>query len=159
MKGQRSRDARLMNEEVYNMKKNENKGKKTGHNVNTARSAAAGVRKGLKGFAAGIVTAAAGVFVSGLMLLFTAMGIDSSTGIIMAFITVGAFINGYTAAAAAGRKGLITGIIAGTVYVGVLTVFFALTAGTGAPSAGRAALLAIPVAASGAAGVLGVGKH
>ncbi|MCI6711124.1 MAG: TIGR04086 family membrane protein [Anaerovoracaceae bacterium] len=141
------------------MKKNKNTSEKIKRNINAGRTAAAGVRKGLKGFTAAVAAAAAGVLISGLMLFFTAMGIDSSTGIIIAFITVGAFINGYTAAAAVGRKGLITGIAAGVIYVGALTVFFALTAGTGAPSAGRAALLAIPVAASGAAGVLGVGKH
>ena len=141
------------------MKKNKNTGEKIKRNINAGRTAAAGVRKGLKGFTAAVAAAAAGVLISGLMLFFTAMGIDSSTGIIIAFITVGAFINGYTAAAAVGRKGLITGIAAGVTYVGALTVFFALAAGTGAPSAGRAALLAIPVAASGAAGVLGVGKH
>lgn len=141
------------------MKKNKNTGEKIKRNINAGRTAAAGVRKGLKGFTAAVAAAAAGVLISGFMLFFTAMGIDSSTGIIIAFITVGAFINGYTAAAAVGRKGLITGIVAGVIYVGALTVFFALTAGTGAPSAGRAALLAIPVAASGAAGVLGVGKH
>ena len=141
------------------MKKNKNTGEKIKRNINAGRTAAAGVRKGLKGFTAAVAAAAAGVLISGLMLFFTAMGIDSSTGIIIAFITVGAFINGYTAAAAVGRKGLITGIAAGVIYVGARTVFFALTAGTGAPSAGRAALLAIPVAASGAAGVLGVGKH
>ena len=141
------------------MKKNKNTGEKIKRNINAGRTVAAGVRKGLKGFTAAVAAAAAGVLISGLMLFFTAMGIDSSTGIIIAFITVGAFINGYTAAAAVGRKGLITGIAAGVIYVGALTVFFALTAGTGAPSAGRAALLAIPVAASGAAGVLGVGKH
>lgn len=141
------------------MKKNKNTGEKIKRNINAGRTAAAGVRKGLKGFTAAVAAAAAGVLISGLMLFFTAMGIDSSTGIIIAFITVGAFINGYTAAAAVGRKGLITGIAAGVIYVGALTVFFALAAGTGAPSAGRAALLAIPVAASGAAGVLGVGKH
>lgn len=141
------------------MKKNKNTSEKIKRNINAGRTAAAGVRKGLKGFTAAVAAAAAGVLISGLMLFFTAMGIDSSTGIIIAFITVGAFINGYTAAAAVGRKGLITGIAAGVIYVGALTVFFALTAGTGAPSAGRAALLTIPVAASGAAGVLGVGKH
>lgn len=141
------------------MKKNKNTSEKIKRNINAGRTAAASVRKGLKGFTAAVAAAAAGVLISGLMLFFTAMGIDSSTGIIIAFITVGAFINGYTAASAVGRKGLITGIAAGVIYVGALTVFFALTAGTGAPSAGRAALLAIPVAASGAAGVLGVGKH
>ena len=148
-----------MNEEVYNMKKNENAGRKSKNDINTGRKAAAGVRKGLTGFTAALAAAAAGILISGILLLFKALGIDSSTGIIMAFITVGAFINGYTAAAAVGRKGLIAGIIAGIIYVGALTVFFALVIGTGAPSAGRAALLAIPVAASGAAGVLGVGKH
>ena len=125
----------------------------------TSGSAAAGVRTGLKGFAAAIAIAAAGLLVSGLMLLFTAMGVDSSVGVIMTFITAGAFINGFTAAAATGRKGLLTGLAAGIVYVGALTAFFAFAVGTGAPSAGRAALLAVPVAASAAAGVLGVGRR
>ena len=97
------------------MKKNKNTSEKIKRNINAGRTAAAGVRKGLKGFTAAVAAAAAGVLISGLMLFFTAMGIDSSTGIIIAFITVGAFINGYTAAAAVGRKGLITGIAAGVI--------------------------------------------
>ncbi len=140
------------------MKKNDKKSKKNFPGNKTA-GAAAGVLKGLKGFAIAIAVAAAGILITGMMLLFTAMGIDSSVGIIMVFITVGAFINGFTAAAAAGRKGLIAGFAAGIVYVGALTAFFALAVGTGAPSPGRAALLAIPVAASAAAGVLGVGRN
>ena len=76
------------------MKKNKNTGEKIKKNINAGRTAAAGVRKGLKGFTAAVAAAAAGVLISGLMLFFTAMGIDSSTGIIIAFITVGAFING-----------------------------------------------------------------
>lgn len=125
----------------------------------TSASAAAGLRTGLKGFAAAIALVAAGLIVSGLLLLFTTMGVDSSIGVIMAFITVGAFVNGFMAAAAVGRKGLLTGLAAGILYVGALTAFFAFAVGTGAPSAGRAALLAVPVAASAAAGVLGVGRH
>lgn len=127
--------------------------------ANSGGSAAASVRTGLKGFAAAITLAAAGLLASGLLLLFTAMGIDSSVGVIMAFITVGAFINGFTAAAAVGRRGLLTGSAAGIIYVGALTAFFALAIGTGAPTPGRAALFAIPVAASAAAGVLGVGRR
>ncbi len=140
------------------MKKNDKKSRKNFSGNNTA-GAAAGVLKGLKGFAVSIIVAAAGILITGLILLFTAMGIDSSVGVIMVFITVGAFINGFTAAAAVGRKGLIAGFAAGIVYVGVLTAFFALAVGTGAPAPGRAALLAIPVAASATAGVLGVGRN
>ncbi len=140
------------------MKKSDKSNRK---NLTQSRSggASACILKGLKGFTIALIMAAAGILISGLMLLFTAMGIDSSTGLIMVFITAGAFINGFTAAAAVGKKGLIAGFAVGLLYVGVLTAFFALVVGTGAPSSGRAALLAIPVAASAAAGVLGVGRN
>lgn len=113
----------------------------------------------LKGLASAVALAAAGVIISGLLLVFTSMNMDLSVLIIMAFITAGASVTGFAAAAAARKRGIITGMAAGSIYIGIILTIFVLIAGTGLPSAERAALMAIPAAASAAAGILGVGRN
>lgn len=113
----------------------------------------------MKGFASAVALAAAGVIISGLLLIFTSMNMDTSVVIIMVFVTAGASVSGFTAAAAAGKRGMITGMAAGLIYISIILTIFVFIAGTGLPSPERVILMAIPAAASAAAGILGVGRN
>ncbi len=117
-----------------------------------------GIKKTVKGFCTAIFAAAAGVCISGAFAAVTSMKLESAPLVIMAFVTVGAFVNGACAASAIGKKGLVVGTAAGLFYTACIITCMSLVSGCTDIMSARLALFAFPVAASAAAGILAVGR-
>jgi putative membrane protein (TIGR04086 family) len=117
-----------------------------------------GIKKASKGFAAGMLLAAAGILLSGLFLMLTEMKMETSQIIIMIFITAGAFINAFMFSSAVGRRGLLTGLCAGFIYLASILICFALILGSRDAITFRLVLFTAPLAVSAAAGILGVSR-
>lgn len=117
-----------------------------------------GIKKSVKGFTAAALAAAFGVFASGALAALTSMKLETAPVVIMAFVTVGAFVNGACAAGAVGKKGLIVGLCAGLLYTACVISCMAFVSGCTDIMSARLALFAFPIAASAAAGVFAVGR-
>lgn len=117
-----------------------------------------GIKKTVKGFCVAMFAAVAGVCISGALAAVTSMKLESAPAVIMAFVTVGAFVNGACAASATGKKGLVVGTAAGLLYTACVIVCMSLVLSCTDIMSARLALFAFPVAASAAAGVLAVGR-
>ena len=89
-------------------------------------------KKLLKGFLSAWILIAAGIIGAGIAMLLTPVSIRTGSYVIIAAASVGGFLFGTAAAAAAGKRGLVVGFCAGVVLsmsiLAAYLLFFGITA-------------------------------